>query len=388
MQRRIFYLCTTMNSGLDDRQILDGLRKHDESLTRQYFYGYCRMAYYIYNRRYSLAGKPGMDFFSLAHEYYLALDNKQWRQMEDRKPGTTLKDWMIGGFRFLVLDKLKQSEYERMATDIEKSSRQRQIAFDIGYDSTFNEDIRNTLEEIANRYYGRDSKASIILKLLLVDGYKGKDVAAMLNMSPSAVTQRYQKMMKDVVIPFFKQYYEPVYGFGVTALYGEEYDRPVVEPVLYKLQPDLAESPLTITQHKTPDNMARDISKRITPDHIDNLNDNEIFVFGSNLSGMHGGGAARLAFQRFGAVMGQGVGLQGQSYGIPTMQGGTETIAPYVDEFIAFARQHPDKQFLVTRIGCGIAGFSPDEIAPLFAKAVDVDNISLPADFWQEITPI
>ena len=132
----------------------------------------------------------------------------------------------------------------------------------------------------------------------------------------------------------------------------------------------------------------RDMSEfqhRITPEHIRSLNDNEIFVFGSNLAGAHGGGAAYLAFERFGAVMGQGVGLQGQSYAIPTMQGGVSTIAPYVDEFIEFAKEHPEMTFLVTKIGCGIAGFVPAEIAPLFAEAVDVDNIHLPMDFWTEL---
>ena len=93
---------------------------------------------------------------------------------------------------------------------------------------------------------------------------------------------------------------------------------------------------------------------------------------------MHGGGAAWIAYRKFGAIMGQGVGLQGQSYGIPTMQGGVDTIRPYVDEFIAFAKEHPELTFLVTRIGCGIAGFTDDEIAPLFKKAHDVENIVLP----------
>ena len=124
---------------------------------------------------------------------------------------------------------------------------------------------------------------------------------------------------------------------------------------------------------------------RITPDHITSLKDNEIFVFGSNLQGMHGGGAARVAAEKFGAVMGQGVGLQGKSYAIPTMQGGVETIAPYVDEFVEFAKSHPDMTFLVTRIGCGIAGFADKEIAPLFVKAIDVANIHLPESFWKEL---
>jgi hypothetical protein len=118
--------------------------------------------------------------------------------------------------------------------------------------------------------------------------------------------------------------------------------------------------------------------QRVTPEGITHLEKNEIFVFGSNLEGAHGGGAALMAYRKFGAVWGQGVGLQGQSYGIPTMQGSVETIRPYVDEFIGFARQHPELTFLVTRVGCGIAGFLDEEIAPLFAEAHKVENIVLP----------
>jgi len=126
-------------------------------------------------------------------------------------------------------------------------------------------------------------------------------------------------------------------------------------------------------------------NREYTPGMISALKDNEIFVFGSNLGGMHGGGAARAAYNRFGAVWGQGVGLQGQSYAIPTMQGGVETIKPYVDEFIEFAQAHPELKFLVTRIGCGIAGFRDEQIAPLFAAAIDQDNIILPREFVDAI---
>ena len=119
-------------------------------------------------------------------------------------------------------------------------------------------------------------------------------------------------------------------------------------------------------------------NREYTPERITELKPNEIFVFGSNLAGAHSGGAARLAYNRFGAIWGQGVGLQGQSYAIPTMQGGVETIKPYVDEFIRFAKQHLEQKFLVTKIGCGIAGFKVDEIAPLFYHAIDSENIVLP----------
>ena len=124
--------------------------------------------------------------------------------------------------------------------------------------------------------------------------------------------------------------------------------------------------------------MKRDQGRAVTPERIESLAQGEVFVFGSNLAGAHAGGAAALAYKKFGAVWGQGVGLQGQSYAIPTMQGGVETIAPYVDEFIAFARAHPELFFYVTKIGCGIAGFSEKEIAPLFKEAATLKNVALP----------
>jgi len=125
-----------------------------------------------------------------------------------------------------------------------------------------------------------------------------------------------------------------------------------------------------------------------TPERIDSLKDDEIFVFGSNLAGRHGGGAARVARNHFGAIHGQGVGLQGQSYAIPTMQGGVETIKPYVDEFIRFAENHNELFFYVTRIGCGIAGFKDEDIAPLFANATVLNNVCLPKSFIDVIKTI
>lgn len=124
------------------------------------------------------------------------------------------------------------------------------------------------------------------------------------------------------------------------------------------------------------------MEKRISPNFINKLEDNEIFVFGSNLEGMHGGGAANIAHNKFGAIWGQGVGLQCQSYGIPTMHGGVDVIKPYVDEFINFAKSRPELKFLVTRIGCGIAGFSDEEMAPLFKDAIEIENIYLPKSFY------
>jgi hypothetical protein len=126
------------------------------------------------------------------------------------------------------------------------------------------------------------------------------------------------------------------------------------------------------------------ITHRISSKRIKSLQEGEIFVFGSNLQGFHGGGAAALAV-KWGAVWGQGVGLQGQTYAIPTMFNTAAEIKPYVDEFMTFAKANPDLKFLVTEIGCGIAGFTPDDIAPLFKSAIDenITNVYLPESFWK-----
>lgn len=130
------------------------------------------------------------------------------------------------------------------------------------------------------------------------------------------------------------------------------------------------------------------MEKKITPSMVRSLAENEIFVFGSNLAGSHGGGAARCAYEHFGAQWGVGTGIQGQSYAIPTMHGGLEDIRPYVDEFLDYAQSHPEKQFLLTRIGCGIAGFRDSSMAPLFLRAMEMPNISIPAEWLPILTDL
>ncbi|MBQ8721479.1 MAG: hypothetical protein IJX60_03725 [Paludibacteraceae bacterium] len=123
---------------------------------------------------------------------------------------------------------------------------------------------------------------------------------------------------------------------------------------------------------------------RISSNRITDLLPNEIFVFGSNIAGYHCRGAAGLALEKFGAIWGQGVGLQGQCYAIPTMYKDVHAIQPFIDEFLTFAYYHPELTFLVTEIGCGIAGFKPCDIAPLFHSAIErnLSNIFLPISFY------
>lgn len=359
------------NVGLSDEKIIEGLRNRDPQITRDYFYGVCRIAYHIYNKHYGLEWKMGLDFYSIAHEYYLSLDKHNFRQLEDRKPGMTLKTWMINGFRFVLLDRLKDYNKEQCLQSFEERMEKASLRFDVP-DNSFSEDFRNTVYEICSDVLGRDHRSSIILQMMLIEGFKGKEVAKQLGITPSAVTQKYHRLMEEVVIPYFKHYYvAPAIESSMADVYYEESS---IKPV--------QESQLSFS-NQIPPTMEKDYSKRITPDYITSLKPNEIFVFGSNLAGMHGGGAARMARLYFGAILGNGDGPQGQSYAIPTMQGGVETIQPYVDKFISYAKAHPEQTFLVTPIGCGIAGFTPDDIAPLFEKAICVENIHLPQSFWE-----
>ena len=384
---------------LSDDEILQGFKDANARIVREYYYGYCRVAYCIYDKRYDLQHKPGMDFFSLAHEYYLYLCEHDFKPLEDRKPSMSLKTWMVNGFRFLLLDKLKEVVKEHRFESFEARQENRKMQFDVT-DNQFEHDLYQTIEDIGNFYYGRDSKNSIILKMLYIEGFRGKDVAAQLGMSRSAVTQRCQKMMHDVVIPYFKKYFDAS-EYGSYLSFGDK-DASVSSAPKISM-PSMSSMPSMKASRRCCEEAAdngnnifnnifnnkknmEDMKKgRITPRWIDSLKENEIFVFGSNLAGMHGGGAARIARLHFGAVMGKGVGLQGQSYAIPTMQGGVETIRPYVDDFIAYAKRHPEKHFLVTPIGCGIAGFEAEDIAPLFEEAKEMKNISLPESFWEVI---
>ena len=132
------------------------------------------------------------------------------------------------------------------------------------------------------------------------------------------------------------------------------------------------------------------MENRTSPDSIEKVAENEVFVFGSNESGRHGKGAAKQALT-WGAKYGQAAGLQGRTYGIPTKNASVtkpltlDKIQKYADEFIDFAISRPELTFLVTEIGCGLSNYEPKDIAPLFERAKDVQNIHLPRRFWKKL---
>lgn len=121
--------------------------------------------------------------------------------------------------------------------------------------------------------------------------------------------------------------------------------------------------------------------------NIKELKDDEVFVFGSNRGGNHGKGAAKLA-KSWGAKTGQGEGLMGKTYGIPTKDEKLKVLSlnkikKHIETFLLFAETKPELKFLVTEIGCGLAGYKPEDIAPLFFEFVIPDNVYLPDSFWR-----
>ena len=128
------------------------------------------------------------------------------------------------------------------------------------------------------------------------------------------------------------------------------------------------------------------MKRELTPENIQELKENQIFVFGSNMNGNHAGGAARLAVEKFGTIMGKAEGIQGRSYAIPTldkdMQKVTEEdLVVFLGNFRNYANEHPEKEFLLTAIGTGIAGFDANYMAYMVLRANLPDNVTLPKEF-------
>lgn len=136
--------------------------------------------------------------------------------------------------------------------------------------------------------------------------------------------------------------------------------------------------------------------RKFTPEKIRYLEPHQVMVFGANLLGLHKGGAAKDAME-FGAEMRVAVGLRGQTYALPTkanfvvslpLKDGPTNIKREVQDFIEFAKQHPQLEFLVTKVGCFRAGYTVEDIAPFFAEALQLSNVVLPREFYEHLTKI
>ena len=400
---------------LSEQAIISGFRKGDANIIREYFYGYCQAGYYIFDQRYQLSEKENLDFMSLAHQYAIYLMEHDWKPLEDHSPNVSLKTWLINGFRYVVLDALKWYKKEYGSITFEDYLR----SFDVTSDLRLQ--FNRMVEDVCD-HAPLDRQERLLIDMLLLRGFKGKEIAAQMGMTPSAISQKYKKLKEEIIIPYFKKNFDmdldmvevmdeklrvgeqssgmrailsreatmgeasmpaPTMPGSLADMYAKRSceDMDFIREEIMEMNEQREQNNARIDSAESRMKKAYGQQKRTTPEFITSLEPNEIFVFGSNLKGMHGGGAAYIAYRKFGAIMGQGVGLQGQSYAIPTMQGGVETIRPYVDEFIQFAKEHPTLTFLVTRIGCGIAGFTDDEISPMFEGAHEVENIVLPPNW-------
>ena len=402
------YFCKKTNSpmveNLTDAEILQGLKQYDEKVTSEFFYDTCHIAYCIDDKKYGLRYKTGMDFFSLAHEFYLRLCNHNWQQLENRKSNISLANWTINGFHYLVRERLKSYSQGNVEESIEERAAQGKVVFDAPVDDT-QEEVKEMVEEICHAYYGYDRKAQSILRMILIMGMKGKEVAALMGITPAAVSQRYHTMMEQVVRPYFIKYYtQPALSPSMNRITMEEVALPKHMSQSCSNMEEIRKgkkssggsvwgkiSEWLAGEHKSQEaSFVEETPKisydhRITPTVIHTLRHNEVFVFGSDLRGLHCGGTAYQALRSFGAQLGKGVGPQGQCYAIPTIVGGLRHIQPYVNDFRQYVSAHPQQTFLVTPVGCGLAGFTPKDIAPMFAWARNQENVYLPKEFWNTI---
>lgn len=352
---------------MSDEDIIRGFRSGSSTVIRNYFYEYLKEGYYAFDRRYQLSKKQNLDFMSLSHLYALYLIERDWKPLEERSPEVSLKTWLIGGFRFIILDALKWYRKEYGSITFCDYLRSLDCSNDIR--TQFSRMVKDVCNHLLT-----DHRDRFVVELILLKGYKGVEVAKKMGVSPAAVSWRYKRVMDEVVIPYFRKNFDLDLDDRQTI---SDFDDGLRRSSITEHHDDAFDDGIDFSSILDKD-LEKMAHKRTTPEFITELKPGEIFVFGSNLRGIHGGGAARVAYQKFGAIWGEGVGLHGQSYGIPTMQGGVETIRPYVDEFMEYAKAHPNLTFLVTRIGCGIAGFTDDEISPLFEKAHKIENIVLP----------
>lgn len=175
---------------LPDDIILNGFISFNGDMTKEYFYGYCRRAYSIYDRKYLLHGKAGLDFYSLAHDYYIQLLTHHFEPLLKKPKAAKLSTWMVRGFHFVVLDALKayNKEYEHLSEE----------ASDVVLEyvrSTDKEEgmLLQVAEAVASHYHDRMMQE--IAHMVFYAGFKQKDVAAQLGITPAAVNMRYKKMM-------------------------------------------------------------------------------------------------------------------------------------------------------------------------------------------------
>lgn len=206
---------------MTDELIINGFRSFDKDVTREYFYGYCRKAYDIFDRKYQLRNKTGLDFYSLAHDYYISLLVHDFKPLLDRPTGIKLSTWMTNGFRFVVLDALKA--YNKEFAQVADTTADDVLEFVRSTD--YEEGMMFQIVDAVSSYYQSDQMMQDIAHYIFYEGYPQKDVAEMVHMTSSAVNQRYKKMMDEVVTPYvIENYSEGLYTGAMLEIAEESVD--------------------------------------------------------------------------------------------------------------------------------------------------------------------
>ena len=178
---------------LSDKEILSGFRRGDSHIIRDYFYGYLEIGYHIFDQRYQLSEKQNLDFLSLAHQYAIFLMEHDWKPLEDHAPSVSLKTWIINGFRFVVLDALKW--YHKEYGSITFADYLQTFDMSSNLRLQFNKMIDDMCDHLPMERTDR-----FIIIMMLKRGFKGKEVAIEMGMTPAAISQRYKKLKDDLLI--------------------------------------------------------------------------------------------------------------------------------------------------------------------------------------------
>ena len=182
---------------LSDEEILSGFREGDADIIREYFYGYCQVGYNIFDQRYQLREKENLDFMSLAHQYALYLMEHDWKPLEDHSPNVSLKTWLINGFRYVVLDALKWYRKEYGSITFEDYL----MSFDVTSDLRLQ--FNKMVEDVCD-HAPLDRQERLIIDMLLLQGFKSKEIAAQMGMTPSTISQKYKKLKEQIIVPYFR----------------------------------------------------------------------------------------------------------------------------------------------------------------------------------------
>jgi len=186
---------------LSDEEILSGFREGDADIIREYFYGYCQVGYNIFDQRYQLREKENLDFMSLAHQYALYLMEHDWKPLEDHSPNVSLKTWLINGFRYVVLDALKWYRKEYGSITFEDYL----MSFDVTSDLRLQ--FNRMVEDVCD-HAPLDRQERLIIDMLLLHGFKSKEIAAQMGMTPSAISQKYKKLKEQIIVPYFRKNFD------------------------------------------------------------------------------------------------------------------------------------------------------------------------------------